>query len=62
MKYRFESEYIRQELLRIKWWEWDEEIIDNNLDLFISDLSPEEFVLRADAIHKSYLESIRVQE
>lgn len=39
-KYRF-SENIIEELLRIKWWDWPEEKIFNNTDVFYA---PEEFV------------------
>jgi acetyltransferase-like isoleucine patch superfamily enzyme len=32
-RYRFD-EKIREELLKIKWWEWEDEKIINNVDLF----------------------------
>jgi len=34
--YRFEPEVI-QELLRIKWWEWSDEKIDANMDVFLAE-------------------------
>ena len=61
IKYRFDSEDIRNELLRIKWWEWDEEIIDDNMDLFLSDLAPEDFVARSNNINNMYLEKCKAR-
>ena len=35
-KYRFAPEVI-DELLRVKWWEWSEEDISDNMDIFLLD-------------------------
>ncbi|PTD94248.1 hypothetical protein C9439_03990 [archaeon SCG-AAA382B04] len=37
IKYRF-SEKIRNQLLELKWWEWDEEKIERNKKFFSTDL------------------------
>lgn len=40
IKYRFSAEII-EKLLKIKWWDWSDEKIKENLNLFYK---PEEFV------------------
>jgi acetyltransferase-like isoleucine patch superfamily enzyme len=40
IKYRF-SEEIIVELLKLKWWNWDREVIKNNIHLFQSEITEE---------------------
>ena len=47
IKYRFDNETI-EKLLRTKWWDWDEEIIRNNIGYFHS---PKTFMNVAEDIH-----------
>lgn len=42
IRYRFSNDIIKK-LLQIKWWNWTEEEIDNNIELFYQ---PEEFIKR----------------
>jgi len=38
IKYRFSKEII-EELLKLKWWNWDREVIKNNIHLFQSEIT-----------------------
>lgn len=35
IKYRFKKNQI-EKLLKIKWWDWDDKKVNNNLDLILS--------------------------
>ena len=48
-KYRFRPEEI-EELLRVKWWEWSDEEIDDNLDAFLHDNDVHAFLIRAKQV------------
>ena len=40
IKYRFSEEIIK-ELLELKWWDWDKEVIKNNIYLFQNEITDE---------------------
>ena len=40
IKYRFSEEIIKQ-LLKLEWWNWDREVIENNIHLFQSEINEE---------------------
>lgn len=40
IKYRFDEE-VRERLLQIKWWNWDDEKIKRNIGFFKSDINME---------------------
>jgi len=44
--YRFEESVI-EELLHIRWWDWSEDELDENMDVFHIDRDPEPFLERA---------------
>ena len=44
IKYRFDEKYVEQ-LLDIKWWNFDEEIIKNNISLFNSEINDETIIM-----------------
>ncbi|WP_444907903.1 CatB-related O-acetyltransferase [Microbulbifer sp. SSSA008] len=41
IRFRF-SKHVREQLLRIKWWDWSDEVILNNADFFSLSIGPEE--------------------
>lgn len=43
IRYRFESSIIK-ELLKIKWWEWDDQKIKNHIDLLVSNKDIYQFI------------------
>ena len=43
IKYRF-SEVIIKELLELQWWNWDREVIKNNIHLFQSEITDEKII------------------
>ena len=43
IKYRF-SDQIIKDLLVLKWWNWDRDVIKNNLNLFQSEITKETIV------------------
>jgi len=43
IKYRFSAEIIK-DLLVLKWWNWDRDVIKNNLNLFQSEITKETIV------------------
>eukprot|EP01041_Mallomonas_annulata_P002503 gene2503-4864_t len=47
--YRFEKDIIQQ-LLKIRWWDWSDAELDDNMDIFQSDDDPMLFLDRAKAV------------